>query len=178
MPPNITTPEQLSEALEAAKRSTILARSLVTEMDAELAKVKARFEPKINSATAEVDGIARAVQSYAGTNREALFAEGLKSTKINGHTLGFRDTPGAIKMAKGTTEKKFLERLSRVKVLKRLFVRTKPSLDKEAMLSRWAVWGKKLAVLGARLKKEEVFFLELDVTEDPAAKVADGKAAQ
>lgn len=173
----ITTHEHLTEALETAKRATLLARSLTTEMDAEITKVKARFEPKINEKTAEVNALARAVHVFAEDNRPMLFTGGLKSTTINGHSLGFRDTPGAIKTVKGTTEKKLLERISRVKALARLFVRRKPSLDKEAMLARWAVWGRKLAALGARLKQEEVFFLELDVSEDPAAKV-DGKAAQ
>ena len=51
--------------------------------------------------------------------------------------------------------------------LRKLFVRNKPAIDKDAMKSRWRVWKGPLQKIGARLVSAEAFFLELDVSEDP-----------
>ena len=164
----ITTEDQLIASLAQAKAATILATAMTAEMDAEVAAVKAKFEGKIKTRTDEVAAIAKALQIYADENRKTLFPA-KKSTTVNGHVFGYRDNGGAIKTVKGVTEKKLLERLIRTPLLKRLFVRSKPSLDKEAMLTRWPLYRDRLTKLGARLKKEEIFFLELDVTPPPIA---------
>lgn len=171
----IKTHEELIDALETAKRATILARALTAEMDAEITKVKARFEDKILKQTTEADEIAQAVQVYASAHRESLLADGGKSCGINGHTLGWRDNGGAVKMAKGWTEKKALARLLLFPRLAKLFTRSKPSLDKDAIARKWDAWKAKLVKFGFRLVREEVFFVELDITADPAAGGKGGK---
>jgi len=164
----INNETQLIAALAEAKAATILARSMTAEMDAEVAAVKAKFEGKIKTRTDEAEAITQAVAIYANTHRKTLFAEGHKSTTLNGHTFGFRDNGGAIKTVKGVTEKKLLERLMRTPGLRKLFVRNKPAIDKDAMKSRWRTWKGPLQKIGARLVSAEAFFLELDVSEDPA----------
>jgi len=163
----INNETQLIAALAQAKAATILARSMTAEMDAEVAAVKAKFEGKIKTRTDEAEAITKAVAIYADTHRKTLFAEA-KSTTLNGHTFGFRDNGGAIKTVKGVTEKKLLERLMRTPGLRKLFVRNKPAIDKDAMKSRWRTWKGPLQKIGARLVSAEAFFLELDVSEDPA----------
>jgi phage host-nuclease inhibitor protein Gam len=166
----ITTHTPLTTALATAKAATILARALIAEMDAELAAIKAKFEGKIKTRTDELGAAIKAAQVYADAHRKELLNGGGKSLELNGHTLGWRDTPAAIKCVKGTTERKLLERLMRETQLRRLFVRTKPTLNKEAMQDRWSRFKAKLTKLGARLVTTEYFFVELDVTADPAAK--------
>lgn len=159
--------EQLRGALSVAQQATILVRSMTAEMDAELAAVKARFEGKIKTRADEAEAATKAIQVYAATHRDTLLWEGGKSCEINGHTLGWRDNGGAIKMAKGTTEKKLLAKLLKNSALAKLFVRRTPALDKEAMKAKWNGFKAKLTALGVRLKHEETFFIELDVTPKP-----------
>lgn len=166
----IQNTEQLAAALAVAKQSTILARSLTAEMDAEVAAVQAKFQGKIKTRTDEIEAATKAIHVYVSANRAALLPKDAKSTTLNGHEFGYRDNGGAIKAAPRLTEKKLLERLMRVKALRRLFVREKPSLDKDAMKTKWRSFGAQLTRLGARLVHTESFFIELDVTEDPAAK--------
>jgi phage host-nuclease inhibitor protein Gam len=164
------THEPLGTLLATAKTCTILVRSITAEMDAEVAAVKAKFAGKISTRQSEAEAAIKAAQVYAEANRAELLKAGGKSVKLNGHTLGWRDTPGAIKCVKGTTEKKLLERLMRETQMRRLFVRTKPTLNKEAMLNLWGRFKKKLTALGARLVMEENFFVEMDVTPDAKPK--------
>jgi phage host-nuclease inhibitor protein Gam len=164
------THKELLQWLNTAQQATILARSMSAEMDAELSAVKARFEGKIKTRTDEAAAAIQAARVYADENRKELLKAGGKSVKLNGHTLGWRDTPGAIKCVKGMTEKKLLERLMRETQMRRLFVRTKPTLNKEAMLNLWGRFKKKLTALGARLVMEENFYVELDVTPDAKPK--------
>lgn len=169
---NSPTPHaQLVTLLDTAKQATLLVRSITAEMDAEVAAAKAKFLGKIATRSSEADAAIKAAQVYADEHRDELLKDGGKSVKINGHTLGWRDTPGAIKCMKGVTEKKLLARLMQHTQLRKLFVRTKPSLNKEAMQARWARFKGKLTKLGARLVVEENFFVELDVTptETPKA---------
>lgn len=161
--------DQLAAALSIAKQATILAHSLTAEMDAEVAAVQARFQGKIKQRTDEVEAATKAIHVYVNANRVALLPKDAKSTTLNGHEFGYRDNGGAIKAAPKMTEKKLLERLMRVKALRRLFVREKPSLDKDAMKSKWRAFGAKLQKLGARLVHTESFFIELDVTEEAKA---------
>jgi len=152
--------------LATAKQATILVRSITAEMDAEVAVVKAKYEAQISNRQTEADNALKAATDYAAEHREALLIKGGKSVELNGHTLGWRDNGGAIKVAgKGITEKKLLQRLLRSSRLTRLFVRTKPSLDKEAMLTRWDQFKRQLTAMGARRVVTESFFVELDVTE-------------
>lgn len=170
MKPTLTH-EPLITLLNTAKQATILVRSITAEMDAEVAAVKAKYSGKIQTRADEADAAIKQAQVYADANRLELLKDGGKSCTLNGHTLGWRDTPGAIKTSgKGMTEKKLLERLMRNPQLCRLFVRTKPTLDKEAMLSRWDRFKAKLMKLGARRVTTENFFVELDVTPETPTK--------
>jgi len=156
----------LRDALRVARAETILARSLTSEMDAELAAVKGRFEHQIkqhqDAATTEL----AAVELYARAHRAELFGEA-KSATLDGHEIGYRDNGGAVKAAKGTTEKKLLARLLSRPGLVKLFVRNKPAIDKEAIRAKWPTWKTPLQKLGFRLVHEETFFAELDVSTDP-----------
>lgn len=164
------THEPLATLLATAKQSTILVRSITAEMDAEVAAVKAKFTGKITTRQSEAEAAIKAAQVYADEHRAELLKDGGKSCVLNGHTLGWRDNGGAIKMAKGMTEKKVLAKLLKSSGLAKLFVRRTPALDKDAMKTKWNGFKAKLTALGVRLKHEESFFVELDVTPDATPK--------
>lgn len=172
----LTTPADLSESLRLAKTSTLLARALTTEMDAKLAAIRNQYEEKINQAQEEAQAEIKAVKAYVTQAGPGFFTTG-KTATVDGHKIGFRDNGGAVKTAKGVTEKAALARLLKMPRLARLFTRSKPSLNKEAIAAKWQGFKGQLSKLGFRLVKEEVFFVELDITPDPAL-AADGKAAQ
>lgn len=157
----------LAGLLDTAKQATILVRSMTAEMDAEVAAVQAKHQKKIAARQTEADEAISQVQRYAIEHRKELLKDGCKTVKVNGHSFGWRDNGGAIKTVKGMTEKKLLERLLRSPRLSRLFVRTKPTLNKDALLARWDQFKAQLTKLGARRVTTESFFVELDVT--PAA---------
>lgn len=172
----LTTPADLSESLRLAKTSALLARALTTEMDAKLAAIRNQYEEKISQAQEEAQAEIKAVKAYVSQAGPDFFTTG-KTATVDGHKIGFRDNGGAVKTAKGVTEKTALARLVRQPLLARLFTRTKVTLNKEAMADKWAAFKGRLSKLGFRWVREEVFFVELDITPDPAL-AADGKAAQ
>lgn len=162
--------DDLHRALAEARADTILARSLTAEMDAELAAVRARFDGKIKTRTDNVKAITKAVEVYASKNRATLLKGKAKSLNVDGHEIGWRENGGAVSCVRGTTEKKAVARILKAGgVLKQYFIRQTPGLNKDAIKAKWATFGGKLKALGLRIKHEEDFYINLDVSETPEA---------
>ena len=175
---NITTQDEARRCLDLAARERILSNALKTEQDAEIQAIKARFASKIDAAEKAEAAQLSAVKVWAELNRTALLPRDSKSAALGSHKLGWQDNGGAIKAAKGSSEKKVLAKLLKSPAMARLFVRHTPALDKEAITAKWARWGAKLRTLGLRLVKEEVFFITLDITQPADARVKPEEVTQ
>lgn len=167
----IRHPKDLQTCLDLAARERIASNALTAEMDAEVSAIKARYESKIDKHKAEEASLLASAKEYAEANRASLLPKGAKSLPVGSHKLGWADNGGAVSFMRGKPEKKVLATLLKRPSLARLFVRHKPSLDKEAIAAKWARWGATLRPLGIRFSNTESLFIELDITETDAARV-------
>lgn len=168
----ITTHKDLGDALDLARIERILANSLTAELDAELAKARHKYEDRIKAHAKTEKAYLVLVQDYATTHRAELLVKGLKSAAIGPHELGWQDNGGAVKLLRGSSEKKVAARLMKAGgVLARYFVRQTPSLDKEAISAKWLAFGPKLRRYGLTFRREETFFVKLDITEAAPARI-------
>jgi phage host-nuclease inhibitor protein Gam len=166
----ITNITDLRNALDLAARERILANSIKAEMDAKIAAVHAKHDDTLKGHAEAEAAYLKLAQKWAAEHRTDLLPKGIKTAKVGAHELGWEDNGGAVKMRKGTTEKKVVARMLASK-LSRLFVRHTPALDKTAIAAKWAAFGEKLKKLGVTYKHEEIFFVKLDITETPDARV-------
>lgn len=173
----IHTIKDLQTTLDLAARERIACNALTAEMDAEITAIKTRFETKIEKHKTGEAALLAAAKAYAEEHRAELLSKGIKSLPLGGHKVGWNDNGGAVSFARGKPEKKVLASILKRPRLARLFVRMKPSLDKEAIAAKWARWGASLKGLGIRYGSSEVFFVELDITETPDARVKPEEAA-
>lgn len=163
--------DHVTAALAAMRTERIHQQSLTAELNAELAKVKNRLEPQIQKHKDAELAQAQAVQAYFDAHRAELLPGKLKSTKLEGHAIGYRANGGAISFTKKSGgAKKVLEALKAAGgKLAKLFIRTKEDLDKSAMKDHWETHGEELTAFGVRLTEEELFFIELDMEGSPKA---------
>lgn len=170
---NITDTKSLTLALDLAARERIAANSITAEMDAEISAIKAQYEPKITKHQDEEKRLLACVQAYATEHRSQLLTKSEKSTAMGSHKIGWSENGGAVSFVKGKGkgEKGALAALLRVKQLTRLFIRMTPSINKEAIAEKWSVWGEKLRKCGIRYASTESFFVTLDITQTPDARV-------
>jgi phage host-nuclease inhibitor protein Gam len=167
----LETLDHVTAALATMRAERIHQQSLTAELNAELAKIKNRLEPQIQKHKDAELAQAEAVQAYFDAHRAELLPGKLKSTKLEGHAIGYRANGGAISFTKKSGgAKKVLEALKAAGgKLARLFIRTTEAVDKAAMKDEWEAYGEELAALGVRLTEEELFFIELDMEGSPKA---------
>jgi len=165
----IQTIEGLRAVLDTIRCEELLKAAMTAELNAEVARISGRFLPKIEEKEQEIIKLTEIVEAYAVLNRGDLLSGQAKSAEVGGHRLGWRENGGAIVFAKGQNGKKVLERLRKAGgSLRKLFIRETPALNKDAMKAKWLTWGRKLQAVGVRLKSEEIFFVEIDVSKKEA----------
>ncbi|MES2596409.1 MAG: host-nuclease inhibitor Gam family protein [Verrucomicrobiota bacterium] len=176
----ITDIKSLTLALDLAARERIAANSITTEMDAEISAARAKHESKIKKHQDNEAAYLASAKVYSEANRRTLLSKDGKSAMLGAHKIGWQDNGGAVSFAKGKGkgEKGALAAILKVKQLARLFTRQTPSIDKEAIAKKWAVWGEKLRRLGVRYGSTESFFIELDITQPAEARVKPADPAQ
>ena len=168
----ITNLSDLRDTLDLAARERILANSIKAELDAKIAAAHAKHDEAIKTHADAESAYLKLAQKWAVENRHQLLPRGIKSTTVGAHELGWEDNGGAVKMRKGTTEKKAVARMiANGGRLARLFVRHTPALDKTAIAAKWAIFGDKLKRLGITYKHEELFFVKLNITEAADSRV-------
>jgi phage host-nuclease inhibitor protein Gam len=172
----ISSITDLSDALDLARVERILANSLAAELDAELAKARNKYEDRIKAHAKTEKAYLALVQDYATAHRAEILPKGTKSAAIGAHELGWVDNGGAVKMLRGASEKKAVARLVKAGgALARYFVRQTPALDKEAVAAKWAAFGPKLRRFGVTFRREETFFIKLDITQAAPARITPEK---
>lgn len=167
MTPILTTTDLL-QTLDLAAREHILADAIKAELDAALSAAHAKHDAKIKAhADAEISYL-KLAQKYADEHRKDLLTAGKKSLTLGAHEIGWEDNGGGVKMRKGLTEKKALEKLLKQGGrLAKLFTKMTPKLDKSAIADKWAVFGSSLKKLGIHYQHEEHFFVRLGLTKKP-----------
>ena len=107
------------------------------------------------------------LESWARLHPEA-FPAGKRSLDMVHGTLGFRETPPAMRLRKGVKEEHVIE-LLRTNGMSG-YVRTVDEIDRSSLLAdREAIGAEKLAALGLRVAHDDRFYVELKNEEAPAA---------
>jgi phage host-nuclease inhibitor protein Gam len=101
-----------------------------TEMNAEIEAVKAKHQPRADANAALISSLITRIQAYAEANRHQLTKGGTVKTKtFSAGAISWRVRPPSVAL-KGVDS--ILERLKAAGLLR--FIRSKESVDKEAML--------------------------------------------
>lgn len=133
----ITVLLRTRESAEATIRDIVAAQldreKLIAARDLELEKVGAKHNPSIDDLSARIDRDFELLEDWADNNPEEFGAA--KSIAINGHRLGWRTGNPTVKTRGKLTMKTIVARLVEAGgELAKKFIRTKPELNKEAVL--------------------------------------------
>ncbi|MEW5763600.1 MAG: host-nuclease inhibitor Gam family protein [Acidobacteriota bacterium] len=131
-PAHRVTPQTAAEASNAmGELGTAMAERarLQAELDAEVAKVTAKYQPKIQLLAAQVKDLVGGLQTWAEANKDELTAQGRRSVNLGTGELGWRLNPPKVRV---TGIGKVIE-LLKAKGLEML-VAVKEDINKKAIL--------------------------------------------
>jgi phage host-nuclease inhibitor protein Gam len=94
----------MAYAVSQAKRD-----ALTQQMDAEILAVRDKYAHRIEQEDAEIDNHFKRIKAWAVANRAEEFSG--QTLIIAGHTLEFRQSPGAVKIADGFKEEDIVEQI-------------------------------------------------------------------
>lgn len=154
---------ELERKLAELARATILNQALTAELNAEIETLKNRFAPKLAATAETISECSTAVENYALSHRTELFGKDSKTATIAGHELTLRDNGGAIVTARGVNAATVLDRLitHEDETTADLFLKWRPSLNKEAAKAKWPDHQSFLEDIGLRLEHTENFAINL-----------------
>lgn len=150
----ITVPASLAEAGISLFRIGTLDRSIAA-IEGDLAEKIARLRKQADAKSAplrvERADLADGLELFADANREAILQKNRKSVRIPAGLLGWRVTPTKVEIARGAAAK-VLAAIKKLKLTQ--YIRTKESIDKEALLKDRPV------IAGVKYVQREEFFFE------------------
>jgi phage host-nuclease inhibitor protein Gam len=151
--------EQMMHTLAAAVNHQ---RALTAERDAQVLAITQRYAARLAELGATVERCTVFLGEWAEAN-PAEFPKARKSIDMTAGTLGFRT---------GTPKLKLLSRawnwdkvLAAVQATLPAFIRSKPEVDKEAILGQREELAEFLPLVGLKVDQDESFFIEPKLTE-------------
>ena len=137
------------------------------QMEEQIQRIRAGYEIELTACAEELARMEEDLESWARLHPEA-FPAGKRSLDMVHGTLGFRETPPAMRLRKGVKEEHVIE-LLRTNGMSG-YVRTVDEIDRSSLLAdREAIGAEKLAALGLRVAHDDRFYVELKNEEAPAA---------
>lgn len=129
------------------------------KMNGEIAKVREKYNDKLNTAAMEMEDNLKVIMTYCVENKEVLFAKQKHIDNVHG-VVGFRTGTPALKAKGKMTWEKVLVK---VKELLPTFVRVKEEVDKDSLLNQRnnKDVAEKLAICGMEVVQKESFYIEL-----------------
>ncbi|MEW6306765.1 MAG: host-nuclease inhibitor Gam family protein [Verrucomicrobiota bacterium] len=132
--------------------------ALSAQLAQEMARARARFEPRIAELTKSLDVQAERIKGWAVANRGAEFG-GRKSMEFVAGYVGFRKATAALQLLEGWTWDMVLAKLTGP--FKR-YVRNNPEVNKLALKADAQRLGpRRFKLIGVRLVQDEKFYIEL-----------------
>lgn len=162
--PAIKTREEAEAVMNELAGTANNKIKFTAQMDAEILKVKERYEGNIAVCDADLTAKTDALRVWAETNPDE-FAKGRKSIEFSTGTLGFRTgTPKLALLSRAFTWEKVT---SLVEVFLPNFIRQKPEVDKESIIAQRDELEKlgALTKCGVKVVQGESFFVEPKLTE-------------
>jgi phage host-nuclease inhibitor protein Gam len=146
--------DQVNEAIAEMGRLQRERVRIESEMNDEIAKVKARYDADAKPMGARIAELAKGVKLYCEANRAALTKEGrVKFHEFASGVVKWRLTPWAVNL------KNVAEVMSLIKAKGLLqYIRTKEEIDKEALLADRETLGD--SIKGVTIGQKEEFTIE------------------
>lgn len=134
------------------------------KMDTEVVAVREKYQASLGMIEASIEAKTEALREWAEAHPEE-FAKGRKSIEFVQGTIGFRaGTPALALLNKKWTWAKVVESMG---AFLPHFLRSKPEVDKEALLAQRdePLIQKTLPLVGLKVTQTETFFVEPKLTE-------------
>lgn len=116
------------------------------------------FEAKEKELMDKKARAAEVLENYAVQNRETLLPGDAKSTNFFGATIGFKNSPAALKIKDGLELKDILANLEEEEMSE--YIITKHELDKQGLLRNADSLTETLPKLGLEVVRNETFFVK------------------
>lgn len=167
----IRTREDAETVLGEIAVITINKTRTLAQMDGEIAAIRKNYEANLAAYDKSLAEKTRLLADWAEINRDTAFPKKAKSITFVQGTLGFRTSnPSVVLTGRAWSWDKVLATLQALRWRK--FVRIKREVDKEAILARYAKakdqgkFDTFLARCGLKIKQDETFFVDPNVTEN------------
>lgn len=148
------TREDAERTMEKLARARYSLDGLASEMNLELAEVRARYELQIQAYQAEYDATEKILKDWARANRTA-FGDGRTIEMVHGMIEARLGTP-AVKLLPGKTDDEVLEWMDENPGWSKRYVRTIRELNREQIIAdRDALSETELATMGLRIAQTE-----------------------
>jgi len=162
--PRLTTREDADARLRDLALATTTRNGLVAEMDEEIIAIKDRYSEEIGLQDDLIKAASADLEAWALANPSEFIKP--KSIEMMHGTLGFRTGTPKLKLLRGWTWEKVTQA---VEGLLPNFIRSKPEVDKEAIIAQREELGEFLPTVGLKVDQDEGFFIVPKLT-DPETK--------
>ncbi len=144
-------------------------RQLLADRDAAVLEIHERCGPELSRLDEQIQQATTSLKRWAEANPEQ-FPKGLKSVALSAGRVGFRTgTPKLAPLTKTWTWEKITRA---VQTLLPTCIRSRPEIDRETILGQRAQLADVLPRVGLRVIQSESFFVEPDLAQTEARKVA------
>jgi phage host-nuclease inhibitor protein Gam len=155
--PEIETQEELRATVAQIAADMIVARATRTNMEAELAEIRAKYESELVPLDQQIEDATELVATYA-TQHPDLFPAKARSLDLVVATIGFRTGQPKVKVLKRWTAAAVF---AAIKERRWPFIRTAEELDKEAIIgARDKFDNDTLKLVGLSVVQDERFYVE------------------
>jgi phage host-nuclease inhibitor protein Gam len=156
----IVTREQAESLINDIALTVANKRRISADLDEQLLAIKEKYKPQLDECDAVIKANSELVQIWADANPEEFAKR--KSIAFPAGTVGYRTgTPALRLLNKQWSWERVLEAVQRILPS---FVRTKPEVDKEAILNQRDELQEFLPMVGLKVAQAETFFIEPDLT--------------
>lgn len=163
--PVLTGLSDVDQRLHDLATDTNYRIALVSAMDDEILQIKKQYETQINEAEARIKQITDDLEAWASANPD-LFTKRKSIEFLNG-VIGFRTgTPKLVPLSRGWTWEKITKAVC---AYLPNFTRSKPEVDKQAIIAQAAELEAILPRCGIKVMQGEKFFVEPKLTEKEVA---------
>lgn len=164
--PAITTRAQAIAAVASMASIELKRRKLKHRIDKITQRVQAKYGTQLSELDSWFDGHTKDLQEWASHHPEEFPAKA-KSTDLTHGTIGFRTSPPKVETLAGWTIKKVIKAIREFGWAK--FLRVKIDLNKEEILAREdrlkSLKTPILPQVGLKITRDEIFFVELNLSE-------------
>lgn len=166
----ISTRDEAEAAITAYAQLAIDIKRTTATVDAQVTAIRDKFQGTLDTLNRDLKTHAEALCDWAQTHPDE-FPKGRKSLEFANGILGFRT--GTPKLALISRSWNWDKVLAAIQGLLPAFVRSKPEVDKEALLGQRDELAEFLPRVGLKVTQDETFFVEPNLTETETRQTVD-----